>query len=394
MPPRTTKDKVRFSLLAGLPAGFAAVTLGKLLSNVAFRLVFPFLPRIAEGLGVSLTALGTSLAIRELAALSTPALGRAADRRGHNPAMVVGLVALGVFLVIQGASNELVLFTIALVGVTVAKGLFDVAAGAWVGDAVPFHARGRGIGLLETSWALAFIIGIPIAALLVRISTWRTPFLVTAVLCTAMAGVLHVRLPRRGTTRAVPPAFTWSARALTASVLLVIIGTAQAMLLVTFASWLEDEHGLSVAGIGITAMVIGFAELAGSVGTARFSDRIGLGKSLRITLAGAAGASVLLIAGSSSLTAAIISMGLYFLVVEASIVTLLSVFSELDPDARATAFGVAFAGFAVGHAIGALSGALVYENWGMTENAITMAVLFGIGFLMTGARLRPVELTP
>ena len=41
---------------------------------------------------------------------------------------------------------------------SLAKSLFDVAAGAWVGTEVPYASRGRAMGLLETSWAMAFIV--------------------------------------------------------------------------------------------------------------------------------------------------------------------------------------------------------------------------------------------
>lgn len=381
MPAAAPKDKVRFSVLAGLPVGFAAVTAAKFLTNVSFRMVFPFLPRIAEGLGVSLTALGTALAIRELIGLANPALGRSADRRGHRPAMVVAMLGLGLALVLQGVSGGLVLFTIALVGVSLTKALFDVAAGAWVGDLVPLHARGRGIGLLETSWAAAFIIGIPIAALIIRVSTWRTPFLVCSVLCVLMAVVLRNRLWATTHVRASSAAFRWTKTVRTAVSVLLLVGTGQAIMLVSFASWLEDEHDASVAGLGLTAMIIGFAELGGSATSAAVSDRIGLGRSLRLTLVGATMASLLLVGGSSALGIALVTMALYFFAVEFCIVAILSVFSELDPNARATAFGIAFAAFAIGHAVGAVVGTSVYETWGMTENAILMAVLFAIAYV-------------
>ena len=61
MPRSPGKDKASFpgaSALARtatmLPAGFALVLVARLLTNVSYRLVFPFLPRIADGVGVSL----------------------------------------------------------------------------------------------------------------------------------------------------------------------------------------------------------------------------------------------------------------------------------------------------------------------------------------------------
>jgi predicted MFS family arabinose efflux permease len=385
MPVHSSKDnpkaRRRKAMTAGLPAGFAAVTLGKFLSNVAFRLVFPFLPRIASGLGVSLATMGTALAVRDLAGLTNPALGRAADRRGHGRAMVLGLAGLAAALAIQGVSDGIVLFTVSLIAISIAKALFDVASAAWVGDAVPFTRRGRAIGLLETSWAAAFVVGMPIAALLIRAGTWRTPFIVMAGVCAVMAvaldgGVVSTTRERRALAK-----FTWTAPKRAAVTTFAIMGIGHSMMLVTFASWLEDEHGVSIAGLGLTATVIGIAELAGSASSAVVSDRLGLGRSLRVALLAGAAASASLLVGSQAFVLALATMALYFIVVEYAIVTLLSLCSELDLQARGSMMGMAFAAFAIGHAVGAVAGTRIYESWGMTENVLFMGLAFAIAWV-------------
>ena len=368
-----------------MPAGFAVITLGKWLSNVAFRLVFPFLPRIAAGLGVSLSAMGTALAVREVAGLANPALGRAADRRGHGRAMVTGLIGLSLALLLHGVSTGLVVFTIGLIALSFAKSLFDVAAGAWIGDAVPFHVRGRAIGLLETSWALAFVIGMPIAALLIRAGTWRLPFLVTAAACVAMAAVsaslLSTHEPVHDAASVVPRREVWTTVVKAAAATFVFVGIAHSMILVTFSSWLEDTHGVSIGELGLTAFVIGTAELLGSAGTAIFGDRVGLDRSLVVGLGLAAGASVLMMLGDTALWTALATMAVYFMVVEYTVVVLLSLFSEIAPKARGAAMGIAFAAFAIGHAVGAVLGSQLYERIGMTENLIGMAIALALGIL-------------
>ena len=45
-----------------LPKGFVFVVFARFVSNVAYRMVFPFLPTIARGIGVSTATLGTTLA--------------------------------------------------------------------------------------------------------------------------------------------------------------------------------------------------------------------------------------------------------------------------------------------------------------------------------------------
>jgi DHA1 family inner membrane transport protein len=386
MPVPTSKDnpegrRARVAMLAGLPAGFAMITAGKFVTNVAFRLVFPFLPRIAAGLGVSIAAMGTALAIRDLAGLTNPALGRAADRRGHGSAMVLAMVGLAFALTLQAVSNGLLLFTVALISLSITKALFDVAAAAWVGGAVPFVSRGRAIGLLETSWAAAFIVGMPIAALTIRATTWRTPFLIAAGLCIVMAFALDngVAVSAPPAVNAPRPAWTPALRAAIAT--FALMGVGHSMMLVTFASWLEDSHGVSIAALGLTAMVIGLAEFGGSAGSAGISDRLGLTRSLEGALLGCVVASLLLPIGSGTFGLALASMVLYFMAVEFSIVTVLSLFSELDQKARGAVIGLAFAAFALGHAAGAVAGSQIYQRWGMTENAVAMAAVFALAYV-------------
>lgn len=375
-----TESKVKSHASTPIPSGFYLIVVGRFVTNIAFRLVFPFLPRIARGLGVSLSTMGTALAIREAAGAASPVLGRAADRRGHVNAMVVAFGLMATALVLQGASSGLVLFTLALSLLTVAKNLFDAGSAAWVGHAVPFAQRGRAMGTLETSWAAAFIVGMPIAALIIRGSTWRTPFIVTAFLCAFMALALHARLPRVTPAGIDAPQVRWSTPLRAGVATIGIIGVGHSMMLVTFASWLEDEHRVSVSGLGLTALVIGLAELGGSGGSALLGDRLGLRRTLRVSLVLSVPASALVALGGASLPAALVLMAIYFVVVEFAIVALLSLFSELDPNARGMVMGWAFFGFTIGHAIGAVIGTQLYERSGMTVNVIAMAATFAAAF--------------
>lgn len=376
---------------APLPEGFALVAAGRFVTNVAFRLVFPFLPRIAAGLGVSLTTMGSALAFRELAGAAAPLLGRSADRRGHAHAMVVGLAALGATMVLQGASAGLWLFTLGLIIASLAKNLFDAGSAAWVGDVVHFTARGRAMGMIEMSWAAAFIVGMPIAALLIRISTWRTPFLVAALMCVLMALVLHTRLRGATRDRTDAPAMTWTRTIVAAVATITAIGIGHSQMLVTFASWLEDEHAVSVSGLGLTAVVIGLSELCGSGGSALLGDRIGLRRGLRTALALAVPASALVMAGSASLPLALALMALYFVVVEFAVVALLSLFTELDNVARGTVMGWAFAGFTLGHAVGAVLGSQLYDRSGMPLNAVVMAATFALAWAIVTTNIGEPE---
>ena len=78
---------------------------------MAYRLVFPFLPTISRGLGVTTGTLGTALAMRDLVEMSSPLQGKIIDKRGTNQAMVVGALGLGMAAALQGASSGLILLS-------------------------------------------------------------------------------------------------------------------------------------------------------------------------------------------------------------------------------------------------------------------------------------------
>lgn len=360
------------------PPGFALVAAGRLASNVAFRLVFPFLPRISQGLGVSLSTIGTALSVRELTGLVAPRLGRTVDRRHRSVTMTAGLAILAAAMVLTGASGGLVLFTIALVLTSLAKSLFDIGSSAWVGDAVPFHARSRAIGALETTWAVAFIVGMPIAALAIRLGTWRTPFLVTGLGC----GVLAIALTQLPGSAAPPAAagdrIAWSPLLRGAVLTMTCMGVGQQILLVTFASFLEDEHQLSVSALGLAAIIIGFAELIGSGTAMTTGDRLGKSRGAGLALAAAVPISLAVPVGSTSLTVALVILAGWFAASEFAIVSMMSLFTELDHASRGQSVGMALGGWTIGHAVGAFVGTRAYEEFGMTPTAITMALAYAV----------------
>ncbi|GIR37684.1 MAG: hypothetical protein CM15mP49_30690 [Actinomycetota bacterium] len=139
--------------------------------------------------------LGTALAIRDLVEMSSPLLGKVIDKRGTNQAMVVGALGLGMAAALQGASSGLILFVFALVLTAISKNSFDIGSSAWAGASVPYAHRSRAIGMIETTWALSFVIGMPIASVLIRAGTWRTPFIVISILCVIVGIIFNLPSP-------------------------------------------------------------------------------------------------------------------------------------------------------------------------------------------------------
>tara|TARA_B100000953_G_scaffold80959_1_gene65974 strand:- start:227 stop:1435 length:1209 start_codon:yes stop_codon:yes gene_type:complete len=371
-----------------LPKGFPFVVFARFVSNVAYRMIFPFLPTVSRGIGVSTATLGTTLALRDLIEISGPALGKLADRQGTRRVMVAGLCGLGMAAALQGASSGLVVFTFALVAVSITKVSFDVGSSTWTGASVPFGDRSRAVGIVEMTWAFSFIIGMPLAALLIRFGTWRTPFIAVSVLCLITSTALWVYLPSSTPDLARPAATQWTSAIRFVLLAMVALGTGHMMMLVTFATFLEDEHGVSTSGLGLVALIIGVAELIGSGGVALFGDRLGKTNVVKWALFLSLPLSLLLPLGESGYSVALLLIAAWFVCTECVIVSMLSICTELDGNARGTMMGFVYAGWSMGRFFGAITGALLYDWQGIKPVAFTMsaALIIGLTLAILGFR--------
>ena len=62
-----------------------------------------------------------------------------------------------------------------------------VAGQAWISHRVDYRWRARSIGLFETSWAVALLLGAPVIAVLINHFGWRGPFVAISVAAVAAA---------------------------------------------------------------------------------------------------------------------------------------------------------------------------------------------------------------
>jgi predicted MFS family arabinose efflux permease len=145
------------------------------LSNLGFS---PLLPSIQREFGMSFTQLGTFTAMYGLLAmvLSVPA-GVSARRFGERRVLGLGLlgVAAGSLLLGEAWSAE---SAIAFRGLTIFGYRFAfVSVLIAVALTAPPSLRGRTMGIVGATSALASVIGAPLGGTLVREFTWRTAIL-------------------------------------------------------------------------------------------------------------------------------------------------------------------------------------------------------------------------
>lgn len=365
-------------------------------ANTLYRFTPPFLTTIARSLGVSLDSMGVAIGVGELAALATLPLGRVVDRTSRRRAMVLALAVLGAAATLAASSPNLIVFALALVLIGEAKPAFDVGMGAWIGDRVDYVRRGRVVGLTETSWAGALLLGVPVLALVTALTSWRIAFVALAVGCAGSAVLVHRRLPpdappgrsahHRGRLRGLGPT-------LPAYLAVALLATGAQFVFVVYGSWLEDAYGFSVAGIGGVSFLIGAVELCGSGGSMRFTDA--LGKRRSVALGGAlmvpAGVGLAMVDPPVALGVALLA--LFFVAFEFGIVSAVPILSELHPEARATSIAIGVAFMTCGRAAAAPLTTRLYSTYGMGGPALAAALCGAAGALLV-LRARVVQRSP
>jgi len=183
-----------------LRAQMAIIFLTRTVLNTAQRIIYPFLPSIARGLDISMAAASGLVTLRMVAGLAAPLFGPFTDRQGRRRSMEIGLLLFtlaSLFLVGSGSISTAALAVAAAAFLLygLAKVLYDPAVHGYLGDVVPYHARGRAIGIIELSWSSAWLIGVPISGFLIDQFGWRTPWLVMAGLGLCSLGLTRAFLP-------------------------------------------------------------------------------------------------------------------------------------------------------------------------------------------------------
>jgi DHA1 family inner membrane transport protein len=372
-----------------LPIGGA--TFFRLVLNTARRFAYPFAPALSRGLGVSLTAVTSLIAVNQLTSLLGVVVGPLSDRLGYRNMMVTGLVLLGVGMLAAAAFPVYALVLSALLLAGVGKSIFDPAVQAWAGSRVPYRRRARVIGILETSWSASTLIGIPLVSVLMDLYGWQSPFLAMGVAGCLGAVVLFFIIPKAthhvhsaGSLSEYLGAFgqlAASKPALGALGYAFFISAANDNLFVVYGAWLEKDFGLGILALGMGTSVIGAAELLGEGITAAASDRLGLKRAVIIGLSLCSLSYFALPGLDGSLTAAMAGLAILFFTFEFSIVTSLSLCTELLPGCRATMMSGFLAAAGIGRVLGALMGTAVWHGGGITATAWVSGTMTILGLL-------------
>jgi predicted MFS family arabinose efflux permease len=140
---------------------------------------------------------------------------------------------------------------------------------------------------------------------------------------------------------------------------------AQMMVFAVVGDWFVTSLGMSITGLGLNTMLLGLAELTGTGLAALFSDRVGKRRTaMGGLMLGLPLAAILGFTGGN----AVVGVSVLLLMdvgIELAFVAVLPLITELDPDARASAIGLAMAVITLSRATSSIVAGVVYVNFGM-----------------------------
>ena len=365
----------------------------RLVVNTAQRFVYPFLPAIARGLGISLERAGILVSARWLAGLATPVavgwVGRG-ERRVRLAVVGLSLFAIGATLTALTSVYLGAIVGFALMGI--AKPMYDIAAQSYVADRTPYHRRARYMSIIELTWAGGLLVGAPLAGWLIDRQGWASPFWLLAVLAAASIPVLLVVMDRDDSAGgAAGDAMRLDRSAVVLLVVTALFVMAAEIMFVVFGAWLEDVFGLSLVALGGAAIVVGLAELTGEGATILFTDRLGKRRSVVLGLAASMTGFGLLALEPTTLWIGMMLVALAFLGFEFTIVSAIPLATEAVPTARARYLGIFTVANSLGRTIGAAIGPAVFSRFGLFGNALVAAGadLLAIVLLLAWVHERP-----
>lgn len=353
--------------------------------NTARRFIYPFAPDLSRALGVPLTSITALIAVNWATNLLGMVTGPLADRFGYRGTMLIGMALLAAGMLAGGLFPFFGILIVAQCLCGLGKSLFDPALQAYVSSRVPYRRRGLVVGFLETAWAASTLVGIPAMALLIDRANWRAAFF--ALSASGLVGLLMVKtvIPVERRTAALPEArldFRRSLRevvdnraALGVACYVFLFNVAMDNLFVVYGVWLEEAFRLSLLAVGAGTSVIGAAELAGEFLTAGLADRIGL---KRAAIGGVAFCVLTYGVLPFAATTVHLALGMlfvHFCIFEMTIVTILSLVTELLPKSRATMVATYYAAAGLGRVGGALLGGPVWLAAGIVGTGVTSAAI-------------------
>lgn len=336
--------------------------------NTSYRMVYPFLPVFARGLGVEPASLAMAFSIRSFLGVFGPFLATVADTHDRKTGLLLGISLFTAGSAVVGIWPSFWSFILGTSLVLLGNGVFIPSMNAFLGDHIAYQHRGRVLAITELGWALAFIGGIPVVRALIESNSWVSPFFLFTSLGLVIFILTFIMVPSKKREKSADNTLwrnlgsvfkSWPA--LAGLITGILFTASNETVNLIFGVWIEDQFGLNLAALTLASIVIGVSELGGEVFTGLWLDAIGKRRTIWIALGLNSLAAILLPITSGRLSLAIIGLGFFYITFEIILVSALTLMSEVLPNARATMTAATLAGFSLGRMLGDLIGPGLYQ---------------------------------
>lgn len=361
---------------------------GRWLISVAFRLVYPLLTLLAANFTVDLNVASLLITVQVAASLLSPLGGFVSDRIGDRATMLWGSIIFCIGSLICALSRSFGWFLLGYAVIGLAVAIAMPALQSYVSTRSRYEQRGRMLGVLELSWALSALLGIPLVTWISERFGIATAFGVLTVAAIATV-LLFLVLPndRHATEPSTsPPSFQSTLQTLRQSNVLAALGfvfiqlAAVELIFVSYAGWLSSAFAATTTQLGLVFGLLGVVELLGSLTATLFTDRIG---KRRAVLGGftLVGIWLLLLPQSNSWPVFLSLLLAFDLCFEFAIVSTFPLISGLNAQNRGAILAVMTACIGGGRIVGSLVGPWLNTIAGYTINSTLagICVLIGVG---------------
>jgi predicted MFS family arabinose efflux permease len=368
----------------------ALVTGARLAMTTAYRVIYPLLPFLSQRLDVNLQTVSALVTVQMIASLISPIGGALADTRGPRTTMSLGLAVFCVGALLCAALSTFSGFLAGYLLIGLAAALYQPAAQAYVSARTPYTRRGWALGVYETSWAGAAILGVTPLMFLVERTNDSAPVF-WALLGVGIGSLALIRLALPSTPMAVGDGaasrrIEWGAlrmpRVLGMLGLLTLSLAAVDLVFVIHGAWLKTDFGASEAQLGQAFGVLGIAELVGAVGSTLLVDRVGKKRAVVFGfLATAAGLALLPFSDGNWL----LFLTLFFLFgvcFEFAIVAAFPLASGIAPGIRGTVMALSVTSTGLGRTLGSLLSEPIWRTYGIGANGLLAAALTIVGVVV------------
>ncbi len=256
------------------------------------------------------------------------------------------------------------------------------------------------MAVIELSWALSFILLVPLAGLILEHALWNGPFIALAIAGAIATLLIWWLVPNDVPVQGEPVAVFADIRKVLKylpAVMGMLMGMSfilgNELISIVFGVWMQDAYGLQIAALGAASAVIGFSELGGEGIAAFLADRIGKERSIAAGIILSILTIITLPLVGSSIVGAFIWLFMFYLAFEVVVISALPLMTEIMPSARATMMALFIAALSLGRALGDVAAPQLYKGGILVNGAVSLVFNLLALFLLTRIKLPHLKKT-